>query len=94
MSPGANFVNNSISEKHFHEFTHILYDIRTLLGNKSNINYLEIGSYIGSSASLVLRHPFLTKVYCIDPLNLNKNHYNNSKKRNDELISTEITFNI
>ena len=42
-------VNEKISERKFHEFTHILYDLRTLLGNEKK-NYLEIGSYVGSSS--------------------------------------------
>ena len=67
-------VNKSITEHNFHEHTYILYDIRTLLGENEK-TYLEIGSYIGSSASLILQHPFKTKLICIDPCRLNKSHY-------------------
>lgn len=66
--------NNLIPKKKFHEHTHILYDIRTLLGSSPK-NYVEIGSYIGSSASLLLNHKYETNIICIDPLNLNKSHY-------------------
>lgn len=67
-------VNSKIPERKFHEFTHILYDIRTLLG-KNIKNYVEIGSYIGSSSSLILQHNYPTNIFCIDPLNLNPKHY-------------------
>ena len=68
-------INRSITERNFHEHTHILYDLRTFLG-ESKKNYVEIGSYVGSSASLILRHSFKTSVVCIDPCVLNKSHYN------------------
>lgn len=61
--------------KTFHHHIHILYDIRTILGNKQ-IKYLEIGSYCGASASLILNHPYPSDVHCIDCLNLDKSHYN------------------
>ena len=64
-------INKNFPESKFHEFTHILYDLITYL-KKKEINYLEIGSYIGSSASLILQHKTKTNIYCIDPLNLNK----------------------
>ena len=68
-------VNKIIPEKKFHEYTHILYDLRTILGEKE-INYLEIGSYVGSSASLILHHNFKSNIYCVDPLKINdKNRY-------------------
>ena len=67
-------INKSFS-KLFHEHTYVLYDLRTLLGEKT-INYLEIGSYIGSSAALLLNHTFRSNIYCIDPLNLDKKHFN------------------
>lgn len=68
-------MNKSITERKFHEHTYILYDIRTLLGEKIK-TYMEIGSYVGSSASLILQNPFPTKLICIDPCTLNRNHYN------------------
>jgi hypothetical protein len=77
-------INSNIGERKFHEFTHILYDIRTYLGNKEK-TYLEIGSYVGSSASLMLNHPFKTKVICIDPLCLDKKHYKGTKNQEQTL---------
>ena len=68
-------INEKILERKFHEHTYILYDLRTILG-KENKNYLEIGSYIGSSSSLLLQHEYSTNIYCVDPLNLKPNHYN------------------
>ena len=60
-------INSGI--KHFHEHTHILHDIRTFLGEK-DVNFVEIGSYLGSSACLMLGHDLNTNVTCIDPLHL------------------------
>lgn len=68
----------------FHHHTHILYDIRTLLGEKP-INYVEIGSYCGGSAAILLKHPYETHLYCIDPLNLPITHYNGVKNQHDTL---------
>ena len=62
-------VNKQISGVKFHTYTHILYDIRTILGPEPKI-YTEIGTFIGSSAALMLQHPEPTTVVCIDPLNL------------------------
>jgi len=73
-------VNNTFNNRKFHEFTHILYDIRTLLGEQQK-TYLEIGSYVGSSASLILQHKFPTKIICIDPLVLPPKHFNGSKSQ-------------
>ena len=67
-------VNSKIKERNFHEFTYILYDIRTLLGSEEK-TFLEIGSYVGSSASLMLQHKFKTNIICIDPCVLNSSHY-------------------
>ena len=72
-----NKVNSKI--KHFHTDTHILYDIRTFLGQLPK-HYVEIGSYTGSSACLMLQHRFNTHVTCIDPLNLPASHFNGNKK--------------
>jgi len=86
-------VNNKIRERHFHEGTHILYDIRTLLGKEPK-NYTEIGSYVGSSASLMLQHPFATSINCIDPLNLNPSHYKGIINQYDTLKKNIILNNI
>ncbi len=66
---------SSINERSFHQHTHILYDLRTILGEEKKV-YCEIGSYCGASASLILQHDYPTEIHCIDPLNLKKNHYN------------------
>lgn len=73
-------VNKTFNDRKFHEFTHILYDIRTLLGEEEK-TYLEIGSYVGSSASLMLQHKYPTKIICIDPLILSPKHFNGSKSQ-------------
>lgn len=78
-------INKIIPERNFHEYTHILYDLRTILGEKKIINYLEIGSYVGSSSSLILHHNFKSNIYCIDPLNLNPKHYNGRFSQEDTL---------
>jgi predicted O-methyltransferase YrrM len=67
-------VNERIPERKFHEFTYILHDLRTLLGMEEK-TYLEIGSYVGSSASLMLSHDFKTNVICVDPCVLDRGHY-------------------
>jgi cephalosporin hydroxylase len=62
--------NREISEKMegktFHLHTHILYDIRTSIGDTQNIKYLEIGSYSGGSVSLMSSHPYPTDCYSVD----------------------------
>ncbi len=52
-----------------HHHTHLLYDLRTLMGSEEKI-YTEIGTFYGASASLMLRHPYATHVHCIDPMHL------------------------
>lgn len=69
-----NEVNATIQGRKFHTDTHILYDIRTILGNQEPRNYLEIGAYVGSSASLMLSHPYSTNVSSIDPMFLPHSH--------------------
>lgn len=77
-------VNLKIKERKFHEFTYILHDIRTLLGDEEK-NYLEIGSYVGSSASLMLQHEFKTNILCVDPCVLHPSHFNGSLSQSDTL---------
>ena len=79
-------INKNINERNFHEHTHILYDLRTNLGNKKKV-YLEIGSYVGSSACLIMSHPFPTMVYCVDPCILDSSHYSGNKNQIDTLYS-------
>ena len=51
---------------HCHNFTSILYDIRTMLGEDEK-TYLEIGTMSGASAGLVLQNKYKTNVFCVDP---------------------------
>jgi len=83
---------NTQFPKHFHEHSHVLYDIRTLLGADREITYLEIGSYIGSSAALMLKHPYRSRVVCVDPLILPAAHYKGTKSQEATLRET-ITKN-
>jgi predicted O-methyltransferase YrrM len=78
-------VNKNIKERQFHNHTYILYDIRTILGKTKN-TYLEIGSYVGSSASLLLAHEYDTDVICVDPCCLNPIHYNGSDTQYNTLM--------
>ena len=86
-------VNKNIPERNFHEFTYILHNIRTLLGDEEK-TYLEIGSYVGSSASLMLQHEFKTNVLCIDPCVLHPAHYNGSLSQSDTLQKNIANNNI
>jgi predicted O-methyltransferase YrrM len=83
-------INNRIVERHFHEHTHVLYDIRTALGPELK-TYVEIGSYVGSSASLLLSHPFPTRVICIDPCLLNTDHYKGELNQYDTIFRNLFT---
>jgi hypothetical protein len=67
-------VQNRIEEGSFHEATHILYDLRTHLGNRP-VKYLEIGSYTGISSSFVMSHPFPTYATLVDPCVLPTTHF-------------------
>lgn len=65
-------ISNEMNGKTFHHHYHILYDIRTLLGNEKKI-YTEIGTYCGGSLSLMLQHEYETEMHCIDPLHAIQN---------------------
>lgn len=84
-------VNNRITERCFHYQTHILYDLANYL-NKKNINYLEIGSYVGSSACLMLENENIKKVFCIDPLVLPQSHFNGNKSQEQAIKSNLSRF--
>lgn len=86
-------VNSHIKLKKFHEWTHILYGIRTIMGSDIK-TYMEIGSYVGSSASLILRNPFPTNVICIDPCNLPPSHYGGTKSQDETLLHNIKNNNI
>ena len=68
-------INKRIKERNFHEQTHVLYDIANTM-EPDKLTYCEIGSYVGSSASLMLENKKVNKVFCIDPLVLNREHFN------------------
>lgn len=77
-------LNDAIAERKFHLHTYILHNLRTFL-NKEHAVYVEIGSYVGSSARLMLSHPLSTKVYCIDPCHLDAGHFGGTKSQYDTL---------
>ena len=58
-------IADTMDGKTFHFHTHILYDIRTKLGD-GDITYLEIGSYCGASVSLLASHEYPTKCFSLD----------------------------
>ena len=65
-------ISNNMLGKTFHHHFHILYDIRTLLGNEKK-TYTEIGTYCGGSCALMLQHNYETEIHCIDPLHVLEN---------------------
>lgn len=75
-------ISNEMQGQPFHLHSHILYDIRTLLGNEPK-NYLEIGVAYGMTAALVASHPYNTNCYLIDlgePLGIDSIVNHNVKK--------------
>ena len=58
-------ISHNMEGSTFHFHTHILYDIRTSLGEEEK-TYLEIGSYAGGSQSLISSHNYKTNCYTID----------------------------
>ena len=85
-------VNSRIKESSLHEFTYILYDIRTLLGNEEK-TFLEIGSYVGSSASLILQHTYKTNVICVDPCELDPVKFSFSERTHFETLEKNLKNN-
>ena len=59
------YISQNMENKTFHKHIHILYDIRTELG-ESPVTYLEIGSYAGGSISLISSHEYPTNCYSLD----------------------------
>lgn len=55
---------------------------------------MEIGSYCGASACLMLKHHLPTNVICIDPLNLPTTHYGVDESQEDVLRFNLEKFNI
>ena len=60
-----NEISQTMEGTTFHKHTHILYDIRTELGDKP-ITYLEIGSFAGGSISLISSHKYPTNCFTLD----------------------------
>ena len=60
-----NEISQTMEGTTFHKHTHILYDIRTELGDKP-ITYLEIGSFAGGSVSLIASHKYPTNCFTLD----------------------------
>eukprot|EP00526_Cylindrotheca_closterium_P000064 CAMPEP_0113616672 /NCGR_PEP_ID=MMETSP0017_2-20120614/8364_1 /TAXON_ID=2856 /ORGANISM="Cylindrotheca closterium" /LENGTH=864 /DNA_ID=CAMNT_0000526001 /DNA_START=208 /DNA_END=2799 /DNA_ORIENTATION=- /assembly_acc=CAM_ASM_000147 len=77
-------VQVEVPERKFHEATHVLFDLRSHFGHRP-VKYLEIGSYTGVSASLMLRHPFETSVTMVDPCILDKSHFEGSRSQEDTI---------
>jgi predicted O-methyltransferase YrrM len=79
------FISNNMDGNTFHHHYHILYDIRTYLGEEKKI-YTEIGTFCGGSLSLILQHLYVTDIVAIDPLHVLNNQSqiveNNIKKFN------------
>lgn len=63
------YICDNMQGNTFHHHFHLLYDLRTLLGNNKKI-YTEIGTYCGGSASLMLQHEYNTELNLIDPLHV------------------------
>jgi predicted O-methyltransferase YrrM len=59
------YIAEKMEGRPFHFHSHLLYDIRSSLGNQT-INYLEIGTAYGMTVSLVASHPYTTNCYAID----------------------------
>lgn len=79
------FISDNMNGNTFHLHTHILYDIRTHLGEDVK-NYLEIGSYAGGSMSLISSHPYPTNCVTVDlglPINKEVVESNVLKFKND-----------
>ena len=60
-----NYPLGDIQNKILHHHNHILYDIRSLLGNEEKV-YLELGTYAGGSSALMSSHPYPTKIYGVE----------------------------
>lgn len=84
-------VTSKIPERSFHKFTHMLYDLRTLLGPEPK-TYMEIGTYCGSSAALMLTHAHETRVVCIDPLKLPAKHFRGTMSQEATVLKNVAPF--
>lgn len=59
------YIANEMDGQPFHLHSHILYDIRSFLGD-GEVNYLEVGVAYGMTAALVASHPHKTNCHLID----------------------------
>lgn len=69
-----------------HPFTSVLYDLRSMLDDNEK-TYVEIGSYKGNSAALMLSHPRPTRVFAIDCCTLTF-----SGKQQSDVIERNIEY--
>lgn len=58
----------------FHHHFHLLFDLRTCLGASKKV-YMEIGTFHGASACLMMQHLFETEIHCIDPCEVEPDQY-------------------
>lgn len=61
----SNFIISNMEGSSFHNHYHLLYDICNTL-DKTEITYMEIGTFAGGSASLVSLNEKVCKIYSID----------------------------
>lgn len=86
-------ISSCMDGKTFHHHYHILFDLRTLLGQDKK-TYTEIGTYCGGSASLMLHHHLNTTINCIDPLHVLKNQENILRSNINKFNLNNYTVNI
>lgn len=67
-------VQSDIYDTYCHGASHVLFDLRSTFGTRP-VKYLEIGSYTGVSAALMLSHPLKTFVTVVDPCILPASHF-------------------
>ena len=87
--------------KSCHNQIHILYDLRNLI-KKEKCVYVEIGAWLGDSASLLLLNKHNTDIYCIDLFYNNNvpeiiyqdpNMYINNFKTQEEVLKIRLNKN-
>jgi cephalosporin hydroxylase len=74
-------ISQTMDGKTFHHHYHILWDIRNSI-EKETVNYVEIGTHCGGSASLMMKSPKITNVFGIDDATSSDSSivYNNIEK--------------
>ena len=81
----ARRVSAQMEGKTFHHYFHVLYVLRLILGS-GHRTYVEIGSYHGASAALMLMAPCPTTICCVDTLDLDPAHWGRAPDRRQEDI--------